>query len=81
MLAIGCINPDKVGSYSSYGAYYYVHTGEAFNFYQEYMERVETIKNGRDVVVVKPYSYRPQMLCMGELSENAYSGQNAAIAK
>lgn len=81
VLGIGAINPDKVESYSSYGAYYYVHTGEAFNFYQEYLERVETIKNGGDVVAVKPYNYKPSMICMGELSEDPYSGQNAAIAK
>lgn len=80
-LGVGCINPDKVDSYSSYGAYYYVHTGEAFNFYQEYLERVETIKNSGDEVVVKPYNYKPSMICMGELSENLYSGQNTAIAK
>ncbi len=29
---------NQAGHYSSYGAYYYVHTGEAYNFHQEYPE-------------------------------------------
>lgn len=36
-------SPNQAGHYSSYGAYYYVHTGEAYNFHQEYLERIEEI--------------------------------------
>lgn len=77
----GFINPDRERSYSSYGAYCSIHSGEAYNFYQEYHERMEKIVNGGDVVAVKPYHYRPWMLCMGELTEDMYSGPNRAIAK
>lgn len=80
IFGIGFINPDRESCYSSYGAYYSVHLGEAYNFYQEYQERVETIKNGEDVVAVKPYRYKPWMLCIGELSEDMHSGPNRAIA-
>lgn len=75
------INPDRIHSYSSCGAYYAIHSGEAYNFYQEYLERVEMIKNSGDDVAVKPYSYAPEMLCVGELTEDMYSGPNRAIAK
>ena len=39
------------------------------------------IKNSGDDVTVKPYSYAPEMLCVGELTEDMYSGPNRAIAK
>lgn len=75
------LNPHREKAYSSYGAYVCIHSGEAYNFYQEYLERVETIKNGGDTVTVKPYNYRPEILCRGELSEDRDSGPNKAIAK
>ena len=28
------VSPNQAGHYSAYGAYYYVHTGEAYNFHQ-----------------------------------------------
>lgn len=79
-LSVGIVEPDKEGSYSSYCAYHYVHTGEAYNFHQEYLKRVEAIKNGGDVVVVEPYHFKPWIIFMGELSEDADSGPNSAIA-
>ena len=79
-LGLGVIEPDKEGSFSSYCAYHYVHTGEAYNFHQEYLKRVEAIKNGGDVVVVEPYHFKPWIIFMGELSEDADSGPNSAIA-
>lgn len=80
-LGVSIIEPDKEHSYSSYAAYHYVHTGEANNYYQEYQERIEAIKSGGDVVAVKPYYYKPWPICIGDLSENADSGQNRAIAR
>ena len=35
---------NQAGSYSSYGAYYYVHTGEAAIYRQQYLQRVEKIR-------------------------------------
>ena len=56
MLAIFSVSPNQAGNYSSFGAYYYVHAGEAYNFYQEYLKRVEIPKSsepGRGELVWK----------------------------
>ncbi|MCM1188898.1 MAG: DUF6056 family protein [bacterium] len=71
----------QAGCYSSYGAYYFVHTGEAYNFYQEYLNRIETIVNGGDDVVVEPYHYKPWFLCIEDLSDNPDAEKNQAMAQ
>lgn len=80
MLGIFAVTPDKEGSYSSYTAYHYVHTGEAYNFYQEYLKRVDTIRNGGKEVVVEPLYFRPWILGVGDLWEDPTYEANTAIA-
>lgn len=72
--------PNQAGSFSSYGAYYYISTGEAYNFYQEYLNRVELLKSDREPVVLEPYVWRPWFLCMGDLSDNPEDESNMAFA-
>lgn len=66
--------------FSTFGAYYYVHTGEAANHYTEYLQRVETIKNGGANVEVKPIFWKPWFLFKGELSTNPDAEANRAMA-
>lgn len=72
--------PNQAGSFSSYGAYYYIHTGEAYNFYQEYLKRVAILKSDRETVVLEPYFWRPWFLCLGDLSDNPDDESNTALA-
>ena len=72
--------PNQAGSFSSFGAYYYIHTGEAYNFYQEYLARVELLKSDAEPVVLEPYKWRPWFLCMGDLSDNPADESNMALA-
>ncbi|MCM1111654.1 MAG: hypothetical protein NC399_00215 [Muribaculum sp.] len=72
--------PNQAGSFSSYGAYYYIHTGEAYNFYQEYLARVELLKSDADPVVLPPYRWKPWMICMGDLSGDPEDESNHALA-
>lgn len=83
MLGIFAISPkiNKEDNYSSYTAYHYVHTGEAYNFYREYLKRVNTIKNSGSEVVVEPYYYRPWILSVGDLGEDPTQEANMAIAR
>lgn len=74
------LEPNQVENFSSYGAYYYIQSGEAYNYHQEYLKRLEIIKNSEDIVVVEPYHCRPWILSVGELSDNCNSGANRAIA-
>ena len=70
----------SAGHYSAYGAYYYVHTGEAYNFHQEYLERVEKLLGDEDDVQLQPYHYKPWFLCMGDLSEDENNEANRSLA-
>ena len=71
---------NQAGCYSSYGAYYYVHTGEAYNFYQQYLERLEILKSDEKNVVFTPYRYKPWLICMGDLYEEPEREENRAVA-
>lgn len=53
---------DQAGNFMSYGSYYYVHTGEANNYYQEQMAIVEEIKNGPATVELEPIVWKPWFL-------------------
>lgn len=74
------LSPNQAGCYSSYGAYYYVHTGEAYNFYQEYQNRLETIANSGPDVIVEPYFYKPWFLCIGDLKADPQAEENRYMA-
>lgn len=80
MLVIFSCSNNQAGTYSSFGAYYYVHTGEAYNFHQQYSERVEILKGSESNVVLEPYRFKPWLLCTGDLSENPQEESNRAIA-
>lgn len=80
MLCIFALEPHQSAKYSTFAAYYYVHTGEAYNFHQEYLNRVETIVNGGADVVVEPYYFKPWILQSSELSNSPEGEANRAMA-
>lgn len=75
-------NNNRAGSFSSYGAWFYVHTGEAANFRREYLDRLEIIEEGEGLdVVVSAHCFRPWLLCGNdELSENPEAEANRFTA-
>ncbi len=81
MLVVFTMAPNQAGCYSSYGAYYYVNTGEAYNFYQEYMKRVEILESDKQDVVLEPYRFKPWLLCMGDLDSNPDKEENLMVEK
>ncbi len=80
MVGIFALEPNKIGEYSSYAAYYFVHSGEAYNYYSEYLERVEICESDEKNVVVRPFNYAPWLLCPGDLSENVDYEPNLFMA-
>ncbi|MBP5282975.1 MAG: hypothetical protein J6Z22_10820 [Lachnospiraceae bacterium] len=82
VLMLGAFFMEKrpFANYASYATYHFVHTGEAYNFYHEYLSRCEVIKNGPDDVVVTPYLYSPGVLMPYELSADPQDEANRAIA-
>lgn len=81
VITVFWVNPNKAGNYVPYGAYYYVHTGEAYNFYQEYLDRVEILKGEEKNVILTPYRFRPWMLYRGDLAPDPNVEQNKSLAK
>ena len=81
MLSAFSLEKNQAGNYSSYGAYYYIHTGEANEYHKEYLARVEKIKNGSGRVVVDAYHFRPWFLRIGDLSEDPDREENQAMAR
>lgn len=81
MLISFWVEPDPEGSFSSYGAYYEVHSGLAYNFYQEYLERVELLSGPGDYVELAPYHWEPWLICIGDLSEDPDDESNRALAE
>ena len=73
-------SPNQAGHYSAYGAYYYVHTGEANNFHQEYLERVKRLSGNAKNVHLPAYRYKPWFLCMGDISEDSNNEANQSLA-
>lgn len=71
---------NQYGWYSSWGAYHYIHSGEAYNFHCEYLERLEVLKSDEKNIVFEPYLYKPWMLCIGDLSEDPGAEENRAMA-
>ena len=55
-------------------------TGEAYNFHQEYLERVEKLLGDEDDVQLQPYHYKPWFLCMGDRSEDEKNEANRSLA-
>lgn len=80
MLGVFALSDRQAADFSTYGAYYYVHTGEAYNFYQEYQNRVNAIENGGPEVALEPYFWKPSFLCIGDLSTDPNAAQNKSVA-
>ena len=80
MLVIFFVNDNPHDNYSSWGAYYFVHTSDAANYHQQYLERVEVIKNSGPDVVVKPYFWNPWTIRIGDLSDDPNREENRYMA-
>jgi len=74
---------DKIGAVSSFGAYYYVHTGEAYAFHEEFLERVGIIEGAdhKTVVSVPEYGYKPWFLINRDISDDPSTEENRIMAE
>lgn len=80
MLLIFAAEPNKVVSYSTWGAFYAIRSGEAYNFYAQHQERVALLEGPDANVEFEPYRYMPFVICAGDLSADPQAEQNQAIA-
>ena len=80
MSAMVLVSPDIARGCLSYRAYHDVHSGEAYNYYQEYQNRIALIKAGGADVQVPPCYFRTELLSQGELSTDSNAEQNRFMA-
>lgn len=71
---------DRVGKYSSYGAYHYLADGEAKLFHAQYEARLAKLKTPEMDIRFEPYSVRPWFLIWQDLSEDPGDDQNREMA-
>ncbi len=74
------LTPYKAAEYSSYGAWSYLHSGDAAGFRQEYLERVEILKGPEKDVVLEPFHYYPRVLSVEDIKWEASAEPNRAMA-
>lgn len=80
MLCIFAADPWQAAHYSTFAAYWWVHTGEGYNFRLEYWDRIEKIKNSGPDVVVRPYINKPDIFMPKDLSSDPNDDPNKAMA-
>lgn len=72
---------DPIGNYSVFGACYYLKTGQAKQFYEEYEARLEILKdNSITNVEFEPYTVKPWFLINKDVSTDATDEQNVFMA-
>ncbi len=73
---------DKIGAVSSFGAYYYIHTGEAYAFHEEFLERVNIFEESdHGVVDVPEYAYKPWFLINRDISDDPSQEENRMMSE
>lgn len=72
-------SPNQAGSYSSYGAYYYIHSGELGNMYNQYKERLEILESDQKDIVFEPYRYKPWLFYIEDMSSDPGYWINTAV--
>ena len=75
------VSPLERIQYSPYGAYYYVHTGEAAAYHDGFMTMVEDIKSQGPDVLVDKNVFKPAYLYAGELSDDPTYQPNVFVAE
>lgn len=66
--------------YSSYAAYVSLKTGEAKQYHEEYMERVELLTGENESVELLPFSQKPYLLYFDDITSNKGDWRNSLVA-
>ncbi|MBQ6093846.1 MAG: hypothetical protein IJL09_00435 [Lachnospiraceae bacterium] len=73
------ISPDRIGQYSAYGAHYYLTSGEAKAFHEQYDNRLALLRSDQSDIVFEPYSVRPWFLIWKDISDDPMAEENQSI--
>ena len=73
--------PNPVGTYVSYSAYYYVHTGDAYMYHRQFLNRLDALKGEEKVLVFEPYAYQPWLIYVGDGNQFPNQGNNYLLER
>lgn len=72
---------NKAGTFTTYAAAYYLKTGEAAMFYNEYMERKMILEHSSETdIVLKPYQFRPWLLYIDDITTDSADWRNEMVS-
>lgn len=76
------INMDgRLLQYSTYAAYVSLRAGEAQQYHQEYMNRLEILNGEETVVELSAFSQKPWLLYFDDITEDSEDWRNMAVAQ
>ncbi|MBQ7045959.1 MAG: hypothetical protein IJN65_05655 [Clostridia bacterium] len=84
LLIFGQVFPSRTPALiktTSYSAAASIIRGDAKEYHHRQLERLELLKSGAEDIVFEPIKTKPYVLFIKDLSENADSGTNKALAK
>lgn len=70
----------RILDYSSYAAYVSVRAGEAQQFHQEYLDRLEILNTDESIAVIPEYTVKPWLLFFDDIEVNPDDWKNKAVA-
>lgn len=74
------IQPNPIGTYSAFGADFYLKSGQAELFHEEYTQRLDLLHSGDSDIVFKPYTNMPWFLGWTDISSDPDSEANRFMA-
>ena len=81
MLLIFYTSVNRDGEYISYGAYASLVTGQAKTYHEEYLERLEVLKDEDNLnPVLKPFTQKPFLLYVDDIIEDPMDWRNMAMS-
>lgn len=81
MLLIFYTSVNREGEYISYGAYASLVTGQAKTYHEEYLERLEVLKDEDNLnPVLKPFTQKPFLLYVDDIIEDPLDWRNMAMS-
>lgn len=70
---------NRMYDYSSYAAYVSLKTGEAEQYHEEYLQRVEMLESEESFVVLQAFTQKPWLLYFDDITTDAYDWRNNAM--
>lgn len=84
IVAMGCtvvFSSNQAGTFTSYGAAYYLRSGEAALFYNEYIQRKNLLETtSEEDVVLEPHQFKPWYLYIDDITVSPDDWRNGMVA-